>query len=228
MTLGMFETRHRAGTELSSHRHTLPYAAVVIDGEYFESSADGIYWCEPGCVIVHPPLHLHVNRFADRNVRVLNFSLAPSLFRTAPNDFAVVRAHGSVRLVPSQLRTAADVIQLLGECERVSALEPASIGGSAAAMVASHPAVKVGHIALSLGVSREYLSRVFRAQYGMSIARFRSERRLRRTLELLASRRRTLSQVALEAGFSDHAHMTRSVRAAVGRPPSAIQQWLYS
>ncbi|HJP59680.1 MAG TPA: helix-turn-helix transcriptional regulator [Gemmatimonadaceae bacterium] len=225
---GRFESRHEAGTALASHRHALPYVAIVIDGAYFESSADGVYWCEPGSLIVHPPLHLHTNRFGERRVRVLNLTLPPSAFRSPPSHFAVARL--PLRLCTMLLHSPhlPEVGELLSECEPVVAESRATITESAAAILRSNPLAKVGAIARLLGVSREHLSREFSAYYGMSLSQFRGERRLRNALNLLASDPRSLTRIALDAGFADHAHMARSVSAAVGRPPSAIRRWLLS
>ena len=223
-----FETRHEAGTALSSHRHELPYIAIVIDGAYFEASADGVYWCEPGSLIVHPPLHLHMNRFGQRRVRVLNLSLPLSAFRSAPSHFAVARIPVSLGALLSHPDRFPEVGQVWAECEPIAAQPRATIPEFAAAFLRSDPSARVGAIARLLGVSREHLSREFSAYYGMSLRQFRGERRLRNALNLLVSDAPSLTRIALDAGFADHAHMTRSVAAAVGHPPSAVRRWLLS
>jgi transcriptional regulator GlxA family with amidase domain len=81
-------------------------------------------------------------------------------------------------------------------------------------------------MARELGVSREHLSRAFSAHFGMSPVCFRGELRLARTLALLASRHSTLTQVALAAGFADHAHMARAISAAASMPALAVRRWL--
>jgi transcriptional regulator GlxA family with amidase domain len=93
-------------------------------------------------------------------------------------------------------------------------------------MICGTPAASVGKIAQELGVSREHLARGFSAHFGLSPVCFRSELRLSRTLALLASGHGTLTQVALAAGFADHAHMTRSIRAAASMPARAVRRWL--
>jgi AraC-like DNA-binding protein len=47
-----------------------------------------------------------------------------------------------------------------------------------------------------------------------------------RALERLAAGERNLGVLAADLGFSDQAHLTRTVRAHVGRPPAALRRLL--
>jgi AraC-like DNA-binding protein len=49
---------------------------------------------------------------------------------------------------------------------------------------------------------------------------------MRRALGSLAAHHRSLSYAALEGGFADHPHFTRTIRAAAGMPPSILRRWL--
>ena len=75
--LRAFVTRHAAGARTTLHRHSAPYVAFVLEGGYEERSIDGLWRCEAGDLVIHPPMHLHVNDFMGRRSRVLNFPLAP-------------------------------------------------------------------------------------------------------------------------------------------------------
>jgi len=67
----------------------------------------------------------------------------------------------------------------------------------------------------------EALSRGFHREFGVSPKQFRLEARARRAvLEILRSPR-TLTTIAHDFGFSDLAHLSRSVRSLTGYPPSA-------
>jgi AraC-like DNA-binding protein len=72
-----------------------------------------------------------------------------------------------------------------------------------------------------VGMRPEALSRGFRREFGVSPKQFRLEARARRAwLEILWSPR-TLTTIAQDFGFSDLAHLSRSVRSLTGYPPSA-------
>ena len=73
-------------------------------------------------------------------------------------------------------------------------------------------------------MSPSHLSRIFTAQTGVSISRFRNLQRLQRFLELYGSGRRTTAlAAALEAGFGSYAQFHRVFREQTGRSPSALR-----
>ncbi len=68
----------------------------------------------------------------------------------------------------------------------------------------------------------ESLSRGFRRAFGTSPKSFRMEMRARRARLAAMQSARPLTGIAHDLGFADLAHMTHSVRASTGLPPS---QW---
>ncbi|HEX4221725.1 MAG TPA: AraC family transcriptional regulator [Pseudonocardiaceae bacterium] len=80
-----------------------------------------------------------------------------------------------------------------------------------------------GTLAAELGVSRPHLSRVFRAVTGTSLTTFRTRVRVRAALEAIDAGQTNLADLAAELGFADHAHLTRTLRAEVGSPPSRLR-----
>jgi AraC-like DNA-binding protein len=74
------------------------------------------------------------------------------------------------------------------------------------------------------GLSASHLSRLFKAQTGVSITRFRNQRRLERFHHLYGHGRRTTAlAAALEAGFGSYAQFYRVVRDETGRAPSELR-----
>ena len=79
-------------------------------------------------------------------------------------------------------------------------------------------------LARSAGISPSHLSRVFKAQTGVSITRFRNQRRLERFRVLYGRGHRTTAlAAALEAGFGSYAQFYRVVRTETGRRPSELR-----
>lgn len=74
-------------------------------------------------------------------------------------------------------------------------------------------------LAGELGVHPVYLARAFRRHFRCSPGEFARSRRLQRAAALLARSRLSLSEVALDCGFFDQAHLTRSFRACFGMTP---------
>ncbi|MEN8374330.1 MAG: AraC family transcriptional regulator [Gemmatimonadota bacterium] len=79
-------------------------------------------------------------------------------------------------------------------------------------------------LAADAGVSASHLSRAFRDAFGCSIPRYLRDLRVRRAALLLAETPDPVSAVALDAGFYDQSHLTRSFRAALGVTPSAYRR----
>jgi len=68
------------------------------------------------------------------------------------------------------------------------------------------------------------LARLFRRCFGMPPTAWRRRARIQRTAMLLADTRRSLAEIALDAGYSDQAHMTRDLRAVLGATPSLVRR----
>lgn len=99
---------------------------------------------------------------------------------------------------------------------------------AAAAHLARHLArpVTLEDVARAAAMSPFQLARVFRAVTGLSMHRYRTRLRLHLALERLREGAANLSDVALEAGFSSHSHLTTAMRAEFGRTPSDIRRLL--
>jgi len=80
----------------------------------------------------------------------------------------------------------------------------------------------VAELARRLDSSPFHLCRVFRAQTGWSLHRYRDEIRLRAALEELPGRHGDLSALALELGYSSHSHFTAAFRRAFSVAPSEL------
>jgi AraC-like DNA-binding protein len=80
-------------------------------------------------------------------------------------------------------------------------------------------------LARTAGVSPSHLSRIFKAQTGVSLTRFRNQRRLERFTALYGSGRRTTAlAAALEAGFGSYAQFYRVLRTETGGSATALRR----
>ena len=80
----------------------------------------------------------------------------------------------------------------------------------------------VADVAAAVGTSVFHLCRVFRRETGTSLHAYRTDLRLRRSLEWLHDRADILT-VALGAGFVHHSHFTAAFRRAFGTCPSEFR-----
>jgi AraC-like DNA-binding protein len=83
-----------------------------------------------------------------------------------------------------------------------------------------HESLGLDDLAAEVGCSLFHLSRVFRRETGLPIHRYQTRLRVRTALARILEGERNLTSLAIELGFSDHAHFTNTFRRALGFPPS--------
>ena len=88
------------------------------------------------------------------------------------------------------------------------------------------PGVSLTELARRQSVSPHHLSRVFHACTGKTVSAYRNQLRVREALERLAEGERSLTGLASDLGFADHAHLARTVRREAGAVPSALRRLL--
>lgn len=93
-------------------------------------------------------------------------------------------------------------------------------------LAADPVALRLDALGKELGASRSHLSRVFRRVTGETLTRFRNRLRVRAALDRIEAGEADLAGLAADLGFSDHAHLTRTLRAETGATPSRVRALL--
>lgn len=88
--------------------------------------------------------------------------------------------------------------------------------------------VRLADVASAVRCSPFHLCRIFKAQRGVSIGRYVRRLRLARVIDSLGDGRRSITDIALDAGFGSHAHLTTTVSNDLGLPPRDIRRRLLS
>jgi AraC-like DNA-binding protein len=78
----------------------------------------------------------------------------------------------------------------------------------------------ISALATTVGASVYHLCRVFRRHSGRTIHRYRTELRLRRSLELLSDSGEDILSIAVALGYSGHSHYTSAFHRCFGMTPS--------
>jgi AraC family transcriptional regulator len=120
------------------------------------------------------------------------------------------------------------VLDLLGEVSDtgrpVPRDPPAWIRRAREALDDTDPtSARVRDLAAELDVHPVSLTRAFRRHFGLPVSVYRRRVRLRRAAAQLAGTTVELTRIAHAAGFADHAHMCREIRAATGCTPSELR-----
>lgn len=218
-----YQTRHAAGDALATHRHRTAYAALVLDGDYLEASADGPAECVPGSLILHPRFHAHGDRFGRRGARVINLDLPPGL---APETVTVLRVPALAEAAAVFARGAHELPALVAAC---AAQPPAPLHDWQRPFLDAlrDGDAPIARLARDAGVSLAHASRSFLRSHGMPPQLLRRELRCRRALALLAGDA-PLAEVAARSGFADQSHLTRALRGFAGLPPARLRRQIKS
>ncbi|SRR5258708_2113896 len=79
-------------------------------------------------------------------------------------------------------------------------------------------------IARAAGLSAFHFSRAFRNTTGVAPYAYLRWARIERVRELLTASEKTMSQISLEAGFSDQSHMSKVFKRSTGVTPRAYRE----
>jgi transcriptional regulator GlxA family with amidase domain len=83
--------------------------------------------------------------------------------------------------------------------------------------------LSAGEIAKRVALSTRQLDRLFQTEMGMSPLSYYRQLRLNYVRWMLLNTEESITEIALEAGFSDCAHLSRQFRVAFGVSPSALR-----
>ncbi|WP_243770353.1 helix-turn-helix domain-containing protein [Amycolatopsis acidicola] len=128
-------------------------------------------------------------------------------------DYAVVEA--LLHLLGVALRRAT-----VGVHDSDSAL----VARARAAIADGHPGLLP--LAERLEVSPYRLSRAFSRELGVSLTHYRNRVRVGKALDRLEAGESDLAALAVDLGFADQAHLTRTVRAHSGETPAVLRRLL--
>ena len=84
-----------------------------------------------------------------------------------------------------------------------------------------HQPIEIGGMSREVGISRNHLSRSFRARFGVSMARYLLRRRMEVAAHLLETTDLPVSLVGQQVGVGDPHHFNKQFRKAAGMSPSA-------
>lgn len=92
---------------------------------------------------------------------------------------------------------------------------------SARQILHAEPRTDVISLARRVGCSPHHLSRAFAQLTGSGVSQYRNRIRVAEAVERISDGATDLAALACDLGFADQSHLTRTVRAHTGQPPSA-------
>lgn len=86
--------------------------------------------------------------------------------------------------------------------------------------------VRLSHLAIEAGVHPVYFARKFQQFFGCNVGNYVRQLQVQKVHSLLISGKYNLAQVAVESGFSDQAHLTRTFANEFGITPANLRKLL--
>jgi AraC family transcriptional regulator len=235
---------------LPEHEHPQAYLSFVIDGGYVERVGSRSVTCAAYHVRFHPAGEIHADVFGASGARIVNLVLGSSwnahiesLGLSDPNDALIVddgvwpALHAWCESerpdVDSDVVVEEAVATLLERavmsrrqwCARDQyaiirrALEFLHDGSTAR--------FSLFDVARATRVHPTHLARTFRRHMGCTIGTYARRLRALKALDYMRRAPRwSLSRIAAEVGFSDHAHLTRVFTRVFGASPSDVRRSL--
>lgn len=239
--------RYPPGRTLPRHEHATTGVSVVLAGELEEDALGTSVTATALSVVVKPAGVAHRNRFGPRGARLLAVELSPRLlerFEVRPRALERWRwTHGGelAALAVDLLRAATAEGARGGALDDALAALLEALGAQAGPGPESGPppgwllevrdrlhdelaALPPFHrLAQEAGVHRVHLAREFRRRFGCSATEYVRRLRVRAAADALASTQAPLAAVALDLGFADQSHLSRTFRGATGLPPGRFR-----
>ena len=248
--LVLVDSLHGAGLRVPRHEHEHAYLSVIRGGSFTEIYGRRTRLPAPGVLLVNPPGEAHSERMDAHPVSSLNIELGAGWLRElfelgSPLDQpAAVRAEA---IVPLGRRLLAEVTRQDGDSalavesltwellqvalgrrpfpvERVRPRWLRDVRDLIDGSLAGPPAL--GSLAREAGVHPVHFAVVFRRFYGCSLGEYARRRRLDAARSRMADPDVPLSRIALELGFADQSHFTRTFKRFAGMTPGQYRTLL--
>lgn len=242
------ETRYAPRVSLPRHCHEHAYFCLVRHGRYTEEYGNRRRDVGPLTVAFHPPEEVHAQQFADAEVWSFNVEIPPPWYaRLGPcarllgagADFhGGELAHLGLRLYregrqndsASPLAIEALTLELLALAARGAAVREgprpprwlARVRERLHAEFADPPGL--APLAEEAGVHPVHLAGAFRRHFRCTAGEYVRRRRVDWAAQQLSRTAAPLAEVALEAGFADQSHFSRTFKRLVGFTPAAYRR----
>lgn len=226
-----------------AHSHDGSSITLVMAGGLRESTRRGDAAASPLSVVMKPAGLRHANEFGPLGARTLQIAFRPEQVGDLALGDDLSRwswAHGG-RLAAAMLGLAHALrgpTEWMQErvLETFAALgrEPPVRGGAPTWLARAREAlddelesgISVQRLADLVGAHPVSLSRAFRRCYGRSISEYRMLQRARHAATGLGASPHSISRVAHDSGYADHAHLTRDFRRLTGLTPTEFRRLL--
>jgi AraC family transcriptional regulator len=244
--LTVAESVFPSGLVIPRHEHTNPFYCLVLEG-CCTNSLDYRTWTErPFSLSLYPAGQAHANHW-HKGGRTLHVELAqpwlerlqgrttvldhPAHYKGGPRVWLAKRLFEEFRRQDDVTCLAVEglVLELLAECSRSRARLPRSSPprwlGHVCELLRNRFAenLSLSEVAAAAGVSADHLARSFRAHNGCTPGEYVRRLRVEFACRQLTVSQLSLVEIALDAGFTDQSHFTKTFKRLMGVTPAAFR-----
>jgi AraC family transcriptional regulator len=236
---------------LPLHTHDRATVAVILNGSFDGLMRSSSHPCPAASVLTEPPGEPHGNLFERAGADVLTVQPDPARLELLEPFAGVLGEVNHVRdlvvttlarRVAGELQAPDDVtpfavegliLELLALTARLRTVTAPGTGcppprwlGEARALLHDRygERLRVTDVAGAVGVHPVHLARVFRLHYGTAVGTYLRSLRLTWAAGRLTDSDDTIAQIALQAGFFDQSHFTRTFKRQFGLTPLAYRK----
>jgi AraC family transcriptional regulator len=232
---------------LQRHSHERPYFCLVVRGDFAETSERGTQRYCPSEVIFHPSGEDHADQIGGNGARCFSVEMDEAWICRAADRPAVEPK----RAISGRGALSWIALRMYSEFQNPDRFSPLAIDGLSLLLLAefyreaSQPegpiaprwlrevrdrldsdvaaSYALAELARGAGVHEVHLAREFQRFFGSPVGEYVRRRRVESACSALGTSNRALGQIALEVGFADQAHFTRTFKRVTGLTPRAYR-----
>jgi AraC family transcriptional regulator len=228
------------------HAHRNNYIIITLDGQYVSTFGNRTEAYRPWTVTYHRAGVSHTSRYSNAGAKVLYVEIPTERITSFGHEdtyhVTTISAHGglvewSARHLYNEFKNPdyfsahvldSFVVQLFAQLCRRSGQLPSSLPawlGHADELIGARfkEPLSLETLASAVHVHPVHLAREFRRHYRCTVGQQIRRLRIEYACEQLATTSRSLSDVALAAGFADQSHFTVTFKKQIGTTPSRFR-----
>ena len=238
-----------SGYRIPKHSHERTYLKLVLAGTYPETYGSRTRQCRPAAVVFHPAGELHAEHFGGEGGRTFSVEFGegiyqwiqghsaalldrPAEFQGGPVAWLAFRLYDEFQIcdVFSPLAVEGLTLELIATAARSAPLPPLRPPpdwlSRAIDIVRTRFAgsLSLTRVAREVGVHPVHLARAFRCHAHCSVGEYLRRVRIDYACRQLSNTERSLVEIALDAGFADQSHFSRTFKRLTGLPPAAFRR----
>jgi AraC family transcriptional regulator len=245
--LTLAETVYPAGLIIPPHEHANAFFCLLLEGHCTQCCDRRTSTGGPLTLTAYPSALAHANRWHDTGGRALHVEFAQPWLERLRGRTAVLDRPADYEGGPPVWLAK----RLVAECRQQDDVSPLAVEGLVLELLAAcsrspaevhHPNaprwldrvrellrghfsenLALGQVAAAVGVSADHLARSFRQYQGCTLGEYVRKLRVEASCRRLAGSDSPLAQVALEAGFADQSHFTKTFKRYMGVTPLAFR-----